>query len=425
MPEQLAIHGGKPTVPEGTIKPWPHITDADRQAVMEVLSSDSINEQRKIQAEALSQEWAAYVGRKYCIPTNSGTAALHMCIAALGIEPGDEVIVPAFTFWATAAGVLHHNAIPIFVDIDPKTFCIDPAQIEAKLSERTKAIVAVHIHGMPADMDGILAVAQQYGLKVIEDAAQAHGAKYKGMPCGSIGDVAGFSTQMSKTLTTGSEGGLFVTDDEDYHKQAALLQYFGELVVPGRERQEQEYNAFGLGWMYRGDVFGQAFIRSQLRRLDANNALRIQNCNFLTEHLSKIRGIETPYVPPQCESVFYNYVIGVRPDELGLSVSPKVFREKVQEALTAEGLHVGQWQRRPVPAQEIFQAQIGYGKGCPWTCGHAQPVEYHTEDYPNATAFIDSHFYLFDVNPPNDLDLMKLYVEAIEKVMDNPDQLAG
>ena len=423
MSEQLAIHGGQPTIPEGTIKPWPYITDADRQAVMEVLSSDSINEQRKIQSEALSQEWAAYVDRKYCIPTNSGTAALHMCIAALGIEPGDEVIVPAFTFWATAAAVLHHNAIPIFVDIDPKTFCIDPAQIEAKLSERTKAVIAVHIHGMPADMDGVLAIAQQHGLKVIEDAAQAHGSRYKGVPCGAIGDVAGFSTQMSKTLTTGSEGGLFVTDDENYHKQAALLQYFGELVVPGRERQEQEYNAFGLGWMYRGDVFGQAFIRSQLKRLDTNNALRIRNCNFLTEHLSKIRGIETPYVPPHCESVFYNYVVGVKPDELGLSVSPRVFREKVQEALVAEGLHVGQWQRRPVPAQEIFQAQIGYGRGCPWTCGHAQPVEYRTEDYPNATAFIDSHFYLFDVNPPNDLDLMKLYVEAFEKVMDNPDQL--
>ena len=425
MSEQLAIHGGQPTIPEGTIKPWPHITDADRQAVMEVLSSDSINEQRKIQSEALSQEWAAYVDRKYCIPTNSGTAALHMCIAALGIEPGDEVIVPAFTFWATAAAVLHHNAVPIFVDIDPKTFCIDPAQIEAKLSERTKAVIAVHIHGMPADMDGVLAIAKQHGLKVIEDAAQAHGSRYKGVPCGAIGDVAGFSTQMSKTLTTGSEGGLFVTDDENYHKQAALLQYFGELVVPGRERQEQEYNAFGLGWMYRGDVFGQAFIRSQLKRLDTNNALRIRNCNFLTEHLSKIRGIETPYIPPQCESVFYNYVVGVKPDELGLPVSPKVFREKVQEALVAEGLHVGQWQRRPVPTQEIFQAQIGYGKGCPWTCGHAQPVQYRTEDYPNATAFIDSHFYLFDVNPPNDLDLMKLYVEAFEKVMDNPDQLVG
>ena len=423
MPEQLAIHGGTPTVPAKTIKPWPHITEADRQAVMEVLSGASINEQRRIQSEKLSQEWAEYMGRRYCIPANSGTAALHICVAALGIGPGDEVILPAFTFWASAAAVLHHNAIPVFVDIDEKTFCIDPAQIEGKISERTKAIMPVHIHGMPADMDAVLEVAQRHGLKVIEDTAQAHGSQYKGRLCGSIGDVAGFSTQMSKTLTTGSEGGLFVTDDEMYHKQAALLQYFGELVVPGREREEQEYNAYGLGWMYRGDVFGQAFVRSQLKRLDENNALRIQNCDFLTAHLSKIRGIQTPYVPPGCMTVYYNYVIGVEPDALGLDVSPRVLREKVQEALSAEGMHVGQWQRIPVPGQGIFEAGVGYGKGCPWTCGHGRPVEYRKEDYPKATAFIDSHFYVFDVNPPNDLEVMKLYVEAFEKVMDNVDKL--
>ena len=423
MPEQLAIHGGTPTVPAKTIKPWPHITEADRQAVMEVLSGESINEQRRVQSEKLSQEWAGYMGRKYCIPANSGTAALHICVAALGIGPGDEVILPAFTFWASAAAVLHHNAIPVFVDIDEKTFCIDPAQIESKISERTKAIMPVHIHGMPADMDAVFEVAQRHELKVIEDTAQAHGSRYKGRLCGSIGDVAGFSTQMSKTLTTGSEGGLFVTDDEVYHKQAALLQYFGELVMPGREREEQEYNAYGLGWMYRGDVFGQAFVRSQLKRLDENNALRIQNCDFLTAHLSKIRGIQTPYVPPGCLTVYYNYVIGVDPDALGLDVSPRVLREKIQEALGAEGMHVGQWQRIPVPGQEIFEAGVGYGKGCPWTCGHGRPVEYRKEDYPKATAFIDSHFYVFDVNPPNDLEVMKLYVEAFEKVMDNVDRL--
>jgi dTDP-4-amino-4,6-dideoxygalactose transaminase len=419
MPEPLAIHGGKPTVPAGQIKPWPHITEADRQAVMEVLSGENINEQRRIQSEKLSQEWAAYMGRKYCIPTNSGTSALHLCVAALGIEPGDEVIVPAFTFWASAAAVLHHNAIPVFVDIVPMTFCMDPAQIENKLSEKTRAIMPVHIHGMPADMDAILEIARRQGLKVIEDVAQAHGSTYKGRLCGAMGDVAGFSTQMSKTLTTGSEGGLFVTDDEGYHKRAALLQYFGELVVPGRERLEQQYNAYGLGWMYRGDVFGQAFVRSQLKRLNANNALRIRNCNFLTEHLSKIKGIETPYVPPECQTVYYNYVVGVKPKELGLDIPPRVLRDKVQEALRAEGLHVGLWQRLPVPAQEIFQARVGYGKGCPWTCGNARPIEYRKEDYPVATAFLDSHFYVFDVNPPNDLPLMKLYIEAFEKVMDN------
>ena len=106
-----------------------------------------------------------------------------------------------------------------------------------------------------------------------------------------------------------------------------------------------------------------------------------------------------------------------------MDISSKTLREKVQEALTAEGMHVGQWQRASVPAQEIFQNRIGYGKGCPWTCGYARPVEYRKEDYPNATAFIDSHFYVFDVNPPNDLDLMKRYVEAFEKVMDNVDRL--
>ena len=425
MSEQLAIYGGKPTVPAGRIKPWPHITEADRQAVMEVLAGEGINEQRRIQSDKLSEEWAAYMGRKYCIPTNSGTAALHMCVAALGIEPGDEVILPAFTFWATAAAVLHHNAIPIFVDINSGTFCIEPEQIESKISEKTRAIMPVHIHGMPADMDAILEIARQHDLKVIEDSSQAHGSRYKGRLCGAMGDVAGFSMQMSKTLTTGSEGGLFVTDDEIYHKQARLLQYFGELVVPGREQQEQEYNAYGLGWMYRGDVFGQAFVRSQLKRLDANNVLRIRNCNFLTEHLSKIKGVETPYVPPKYQTVYYNYVVGLKPEELGLTISTKVLREKIQEAVKAEGVPVGQWQRVPVPAQEIFQAQIGYGKGCPWTCNHGRLVEYRQEDYPNATAFIESHFYIFDVNPPNDLGLMKLYVEAFEKVMANVDKLTG
>ncbi|HID55881.1 TPA: DegT/DnrJ/EryC1/StrS family aminotransferase [Candidatus Poribacteria bacterium] len=423
MSERLAIHGGKPTIPPGAIKPWPHITEADRKAVLEVLSGGNINEQRRIQSERLSREWAEYIGRRYCIPTNSGTAALHMCVAALGIEPGDEVILPAFTFWASAAAVLHHNAIPVFVDIDPRTFCIDPAQIEAKISERTKAIMPVHIHGMPADMDPILEIARRYDLKIIEDCAQAHGARYKGRVCGAMGDVAGFSMQMSKLLTTGSEGGLFVTDDELYHKRAALLQYFGELVVPGREREEQEYNAYGLGWMYRGDVFGQAFARSQLKRLDEYNALRVRNCNFLTEHLSKIPGIETPYVPPECEPVYYNYVVGVKPDELGLDVPPRLLRDKVQEALKAEGMHVGLWQRLTVPAQAIFQAKIGYGKGCPWSCKYSRPVEYRKEDYPVATAFLESHFYVFDVNPPNDLKMMRLYVEAFEKVMDNVEEL--
>ena len=160
---------------------------------MEVLTGDSIGDQRRIQSEQLSQEWATFMGRKYCILTNSGTATLHMCVAALDIGPSDGVILPAFTFWASTAAVLHHNAIPIFVDIDQHTYCIDPSQIENKISERTKAILPVHIHGMPTDVDAVLPIADQHNLKVIEDGAQSHGSKYKGRLCGAMGDVAGSS----------------------------------------------------------------------------------------------------------------------------------------------------------------------------------------------------------------------------------------
>lgn len=420
MAAELAIYGGNPTVPDGLIQPWPTVTQSDKDAVAEVLASEKITEQQRIQSEGLAQEWADYMGVQYCIPVNSGTAALHLCVAGVGIEPGDEVLVPAFTFWATAAAVLHHNAIPVFVDIDPVTHCIDPTQIEAKLTPRTRAVMPVHIHGMPADMDPLLAIAETHGLKVIEDVAQAHGASYKGRRCGAFGDAAGYSTQASKTLSSGCQGGLFTTDDPQVYERAALLQYFGEIVVPGKEREEQEYNAYGLGWMYRGDMFSQAFISSQLKRLDANNALRVRNCDYLTEHLRTITGIQTPMTPEACEPVYYNYVVGFDPKALGLDISARTLREKVQAALRAEGVPTGQWQRLPVPAQQIFQNRIGYGTGCPWRCNNSE-VEYNPEDYPEAVAFIESHCYIFDVNPPNDLELMGYYIEAFRKVMDQLD----
>jgi len=423
MPEKLALHGGTPVVPEGMVKPWPHLTDADRQAVLEVLSGENINAQRQIQSEALAQEWAAYLGVKHCVPTNSGTAALHLAVAGVGIEPGDEVLIPAFTFWATAAAVLHHNGIPVFVDIDPRTFTIDVSQVEAHLTDRTRALLPVHIHGMPADMDPLREVAERHGLALLEDGAQAHGATYRGRKVGTLGDAAGFSTQMSKNLTTGSEGGLFVTNEDLICERARLLQYFGELVVPGREREEQEYNAYGLGWMYRGDVFGQAFARSQLRRLDEYNAHRRANCEYLNEQLKALPGVEPPDTPPDREPVYYNYVVGFRPDELGLDVSPRTFREKVQAALRAEGVETGQWQRLPVPYQEIFQRRVGYGKGCPWACPFSRDLDYTQERYPVTERFLDAHAYLFGITYPNGLDLMERYVEAFRKVLENVEQV--
>ena len=171
MSEKLAICGGKKVVPERLKIKWPVITDEDKKAVNEVLDSGILFGPYSPQVVALQEEFAKYIGTKYCIAMNSGTAALHAAIAAADIGPGDEVITPAFSFLASATCILHHNAIPVFADIDPVTYNIDPKKIEEKITEKTKAIIPVHIHGLPADMDEILAIARKHNLIVIEDAA--------------------------------------------------------------------------------------------------------------------------------------------------------------------------------------------------------------------------------------------------------------
>jgi len=419
MAEKLAINGGPRSVPEGLEQAWPPITEEDRQAVLAVMDSGHLHGTGAPQALALQEEWAEYVGAKYCLVTNSGTSALHMAMAAAGVEPGDEVIVPAYTYWATAAAVLHHNAIPVFVDIELETFCLDPALIEEKISEHTRAIMPVHVHGMPADMDAINAIARKHSLVVIEDAAQAHGAEHKGRKVGTLGDGAGFSLNRSKNLTA-CEGGLYTTDDEAAYEYARLMREFGEVIVPGRPR---EYNAYALGWMYRSIEFANAFARSQLRRLDEYNAQREEMAGYLNRALARIPGTEPVACPTERKPVYWTYVLELRPDQLGLDCSPRVFREAAEAALQAEGVEVGQWQRMPVPAQDVFQAGKGYGKGCPWTCRFGRQVEYRGEDYPRTLEFLDRHTCLRGVYPPNGRELMEHYVRGFEKVMAQPSAL--
>ena len=420
MSEKLALDGGSRTVPEGTVQSWPPLTQADRDAVLAVFDSGHLHGTSAPRALELQEKWAAYVGTKYCLVTNSGTSALHMAVASAGVEPGDEVITSAFTYWSTAASVLHHNAIPIFVDIDPKTYTMDPTRIEEKITDRTKALMPVNIHGMPADMDPIMEVARKHDLVVVSDCCQSHGATYKGRMTGSIADVAGFSLNRSKNLP-GGEGGLYATDNEGFHKHAVMLREFGEVIVQGKDR---EYNAFGLGWMYRQHEFINAFVLSQLERLDDNNAKRREFAAYLTEQLEEIPGVAGPYTPPYAEPVYFSYVVEFRPEELGLDVPAREFRTAAEHALRAEGIQMGQWQRMPVPAQSVFQEKKGYGKGCPWTCRfYGKDVEYRAEDYPETLRFVDAHSYLAGVYPPNDMGLMELYVQGFRKVMDNIDRV--
>ena len=409
--QELALLGGPPAVPEGALRPWPEIHQEDKDAVMRVLDRGVLWGAAAPEVSALQEEWVAYVGARHCLVTNSGTAALHMAVAAAGVEPGDEVITTPLSWTSTATCILHHNAIPIFADIDRATYTIDPDRIAEKITPRTRAILPVHLYGLPAEMDAIMALAQRYGLNVFEDCCQAHGAQYRGRQVGSIGHLGAFSFNGNKNLP-GGEGGALVMDDEGLWQEAARVQQFGEAR---RTDGAREYNAYGMGWMYRTTEMTAAFVRSQLTRLDAITAHIRANAHYLTRHLSGIAGLHTPLEPPDRTHVFFRYVLQFVPEELGLDVPLGPSTEKIRRALQAEGVAIGRAEF-VIPGMTLFREKRGYGKGCPWTCQYGQPIEYHAEDYPQAVHAIDSIIPIMGLTPPNDEAVMAGYVRAFEKV---------
>lgn len=415
MADKLAIAGGTPVVDTKTVKSWPVITQDDRDAVLRVLDSGIVGGGTAPEAVGLEKDWAEYCGSKYCLTTNSGTAALHMALAAAGIGPGDEVITSAFTFLASASCALHQNAVPRFVDIDPRTLTMDPTKLEAVINERTKAIIPVQIQGIMCDMDEILAIANKYDIPVIEDACQAHGATYKGKKAGTMGLMGAFSLNCLKNLC-GGEGGLLITDDEYAIKKAGLVRMFGDEVDD--ERQIRVYNASILGWMYRNQELPAAFARAQLKHLDEHNATRVKNAEFLTAAFEKIPGIIPPYVPEDRTHVYFFYIIRLDPKAAGIDASPRRFRQAVEKAIFKEGIPVGQWQTMPVPAQDLFQTKYGYAKsGFPWNYSpELQEITYNVDDYPEAQKLCDDYTVVHGTHPPNDTDLMAKYVETFQKV---------
>ncbi len=418
MSEKLAIDGGKPVVGKGMIQPWPILDERDKEAVLRVFKNGYLCGPDAPEVQGLEKEWSEYIGRKYCLTTNSGTAALHMALAALNIGPGDEVIVPSYTFLASASCVLHANAVPVFVDVDRRTYTIDPDRIEEKITERTKAIIPVHLHGLPADMDKIMKIAAKYNLYIIEDACQAHGAEYRGKKVGSFGQLAAFSLNSSKNLT-GGEGGLLVMDDDEYHMRASMLRMFGDEIDD--ETRLRKYNASILGYQYRNLELPAALARAQFMRLDEYNDLRIKNCNYLTEYLSGIPGIHSPYVPRGYKHVYWMYIVEFYPEEVGILMKPEEFRIALEKALFLEGVPVGQWQTMPVPAQDLFQTKKGHSaSGFPWNfTEEGKAMKYSGDDYPNAMDLCRRYTVIAGINPPNGIDLMEMYVEAIMKVFSN------
>ncbi|MFI5692214.1 DegT/DnrJ/EryC1/StrS family aminotransferase [Kribbella sp. NPDC051586] len=299
---------------------WPEYGDDEAKALLEVLNSGHWGSTSGEVVATFEREFAAYQQADFAICLSNGTLAIAAALRAAGVGIGDEVIVPPYTFIATASAALFVGAVPVFADVDPETHLLDPVAAEAAVTSRTKAVVVVHLAGRPADLDAFTALGARHGLTIIEDAAQAHGAAYKGRPVGAIGDVGTFSFQSSKNITAG-EGGAVLTDDD---KLAGALY---SLVNVGRVPGGGWYQHEAVGYNLRLTEFQAAILRVQLRRHPALQEVRERNARLLTDLLSRVEGIclapEDPAITAHGRHLFMMRIPGRR--------------ETVLESLTAAG----------------------------------------------------------------------------------------
>lgn len=277
----------------------PQIGKEEEQAVVEVLRSGQITGGKW--TEEFERKFAEYVGVKHCVATGNGTEALYLALQASGIGLGDEVITTSFTFIASANAIIFVGAKPVFVDIDPDTFNIDPNLIEAAITTKTKAILPVHLYGLPSNMPEIMKIAKKYKLLVIEDAAQAHGASIEGQKVGTFGKAAAFSFYPTKNMTT-SEGGAITTNDDKVADLAHLLREQGMRI---------RYHHELVGYNFRMTNIQAAIGLAQLKKLGRFNENRIANADFITKGLSGIPGLILPVVPKGYCHVFHQYTIRI------------------------------------------------------------------------------------------------------------------
>ncbi len=337
---------------------WPVVTAADEEAVLAVLRRGVFADGAEGEPElaALEDAWAAAVGVRHCAGVASGTAALHLALAALDVGPGDEVVVPAVSMNATALAVLSVGARPVFADIDPVTFTLDPASLASAITPRTAAVIPVHLHGLPADMAALRAHTDRRGIPLIEDAAQAHGAGYGGVRAGALGTLGCFSLHPSKNLPTCGEGGLVTTDDPHLHERVCSLRRFGE-----RQGATRDYVSHAPGGNHKLSPVQAAFARSQLSRFAEYRKARERNVTGFLDLLRDLPGLVVPVCPADREHAWHILRFRLGPAALGGGgagdVRPWALRHVLHRALRAEGVPVSRYQVVPLPAQPTFRTE--------------------------------------------------------------------
>jgi dTDP-4-amino-4,6-dideoxygalactose transaminase len=343
MKNDLAINGGPKTLNKNF--DWPVFDNNEIKAISEITKSGNWgNPDCAGIVEEFEKDFAAYCGTKYALTCVNGSVALRLALIACGVRPGDEVIIPPYTFIATASIVLEANCVPVFADIEPDTYNIDPNEIEKAITSKTRAIIPVHFAGLPCNMGAIIKIAEKHDLTVIEDACHAHGGEYRGRKLGSIGHAGCFSFQSSKNLTSG-EGGMVITNDDQLYRMMNSLRNVGR--IEGGQWYEHHY----LGCNYRLTQLQASLLKEQFKRLDEQTKLRDENGRYLTELLGAINGI-SPLTRDIGETLHTYHIFIFRYDK---SKFNNLLKKEFSEMLAAEGVPCFMGYPEPLYKQPLFQ----------------------------------------------------------------------
>lgn len=425
----LALYGGTP-VRADEFAVWPVCDRQEEEALIEVLRGKKWwrfafgqgveliepKEGERSQVALFQEEFARYHECKYGIAAANGTGTLEIGIRAMNLGIGDEIIVPAYTYIASAACVLQNNCIPIFIDIDPNTYNIDPGRIEEAITDRTRAIMVVHFGGQPADMDRILTIAGKHNLPVIEDAAHAHGCEWKKQKAGSFGLFSSFSFQASKNMTSG-EGGILCSNDQGFASEC------DSLLWSGRKVGRPWYEFYRLGWNYRMTEFQAAILRQQLTRLDKQIRHRERLAHYLSKKLNSIDGI-SPLIQDERTTLHGYHIYMFRYDESVIGLK----REKFIEALTAEGIPAASGYSFPLYKNPMFINKKFINGSFPLGTQYHDDIDYSSfeEKCPVSELACNSQAVWLPQNiflgNERDMDDVAL---AVEKVLENKKDLAA
>ncbi len=423
--QQLAIEGG-PKAVTNKLTSWPQFDENAIRSVEAVLRSGKVNYWTGRKGMEFEKKYAEWQGSKFAVSVSNGTAALHVAMTALGIGPGDEVIVPSYTFIATSFSVVQAGAVPRFADVNLEDHCISVASAEKLVNERTRAIMPVHLYGNVADMDSINAFARKHNLFVIEDNAEAFGGEYKGKDdlkhrkTGTLSDIAGCSFCQNKTFTTGGEGGMVTTDDEDLAWKSRSFRDHGYDVQARMSLLELEqklpYIHNMVGWNYRMTEMQSAIGLAELERMDTwNMPTRRRNSGILIERLKGLPEIKFfPVDTPERRNGWYVLAFSLNIEEMSCDI------QEFAKACAAEGAPVWKVFWPQCHTEKAFQQKQAFGRsGFPFTSKeYADPVsvDYSTVDVPNAR-WHETHTFTCFAYPTFSEEDMEQIGDALEKVI--------